>query len=288
MNKRVFQWIMIVLVVEMGLLHLYAAPGEFEETPIMGMLFIGNFLAALLAALDIYRQSTMGWVLSAFLSIGSIAGYILSRTIGLPGMEVEEWYNPIGIFSLVVEGIILILILWQQLWRRPEPQDNPIVSKSSVIDQPIWIRSILPVASLMTIILISLFAFEWDSHYVVEAQPMAHMMQISQSDLEQKYGLQVSLVGVSMMGSIVDVRFRVLDVEKAQQFLEDPGSMPGLMVATDRGTMIMPVHMHRHGMILKEGRYFILFFPNPQYMVQNGTPVVLTFGDLELDSVIAQ
>jgi hypothetical protein len=34
-------------------------------------------------------------------------GYVLSRTIGLPGMPVEEWLEPLGVLSLPVEALFV-------------------------------------------------------------------------------------------------------------------------------------------------------------------------------------
>jgi len=253
MNNKVFQWILIAMVVEMGFLHLNSAPGEFAESPIMGMFSIGIFLGSLLAAMEIYRRSTKVWVLSAFLASGSIIGYILSRMIGLPGMEVEDWFVPIRIISLVVEGIILILILWQQPWRKPELQGNSISLRANLIDPPILDRDILPVALLTIIILISSFAYHWDITYAGETQPMTHMTQISQSDLEQEYGLRFLLVYVSMMSKTVNARLKIPDAEKAQQLLEVPSSMPELLVKSDLQTMVMPGRMYLLGQILSDG-----------------------------------
>ena len=39
--------------------------------------------------------------------------YVVSRTIGLPGLTETEWGEPIGILSLVVEGLFTILAVYQ-------------------------------------------------------------------------------------------------------------------------------------------------------------------------------
>lgn len=36
--------------------------------------------------------------------------YTISRTVGLPGLEVDdEWFEPIGVVSLIVEGLFVLL-----------------------------------------------------------------------------------------------------------------------------------------------------------------------------------
>jgi hypothetical protein len=35
-------------------------------------------------------------------------GYVISRTVGLPGLPaVEEWLEPLGLLSLLVEGLFV-------------------------------------------------------------------------------------------------------------------------------------------------------------------------------------
>jgi hypothetical protein len=36
-----------------------------------------------------------------------LVGYVISRTTGLPGLPAEEWLEPLGILSLLIEGLFL-------------------------------------------------------------------------------------------------------------------------------------------------------------------------------------
>ena len=69
-------------------------------------------VASIVAAIGIYRDARLwGWGLGLLIAGGAFVGYILSRTVGLPGMEVEEWLNPLGILSLALEVIFVGLYL---------------------------------------------------------------------------------------------------------------------------------------------------------------------------------
>jgi hypothetical protein len=116
MKSRTFQWFSVAIIVIIGLVHLYMAPQEYGEVAYMGILFGINFIAAIIAAVGIHRQSNWGWLLGVGIAIGSLFGYVLSRTTGLPGMEIEEWLSPTGVLSLVVEGIFLILVVLKKPW----------------------------------------------------------------------------------------------------------------------------------------------------------------------------
>jgi len=101
----------ISVIVIVGLIHLIDAPGDLQEAPYQGLLFLANFFGALTAAIGIYRGHSWGWSLGAVVAGGAFAGYVISRTIGLPGMSVEEWLEPLGLLSLLVESLFIGLCL---------------------------------------------------------------------------------------------------------------------------------------------------------------------------------
>jgi len=110
-NRTIFPgklaWAGASLIAAVGLMHLLKAPEELEEATYLGLLFLANFGGAVVAAIGIYRGHKWGWGLGALLAGGAFAGYVISRTIGLPGMPVEEWLEPLGVISLLVEGLFV-------------------------------------------------------------------------------------------------------------------------------------------------------------------------------------
>jgi len=102
----------ISLIVVVGLIHLIDAPGDLQEAPYQGLLFLANFFGALTAAIGIYRGRTWGWSLGFLVACGAFVGYVISRTVGLPGLPVEEeWLEPLGLLSLLVEALFIGLYL---------------------------------------------------------------------------------------------------------------------------------------------------------------------------------
>jgi hypothetical protein len=59
----------------------------------------------------IYRgKKRWGWALGSLIAGGALAGYVISRTVGLPRLPVEaEGLEPLGVLSLVVEGLFVRL-----------------------------------------------------------------------------------------------------------------------------------------------------------------------------------
>ena len=102
-------FVVAIHVIDQGGLTAMADP------PYKGYLFyaleIGGVLAAILLITP--RAGSSGWVLALGVSIGPASGYILSRSIGLPHYadDVGNWMEPLGVASLVVEGLLFTAAL---------------------------------------------------------------------------------------------------------------------------------------------------------------------------------
>ena len=281
MKFRLLQWLGLTLILQTGLVHLYLAPESFSELPYEGILFLANAIGAVAAAYGIYRGKVWGWNLGVLIAAGSIVAYVLSRTIGLPGHEIEEWSTPLGVGAMLVESGFLIACLMLNPWTNLTGQR----AASLVIpaaDFPVPSRYLIPVIGTLMVVMVAFTAFQWWSH-----RPGANL--ITQQELEEKYGLRVSLLGATAMNSIVDFRMKIVDAEKAGEILStDHHDALGLMVNGDESDIITAAHMSRHGTILKDGNLYITFFPNPGNTIKSGTSVNVVFGDLRLESIIAQ
>jgi hypothetical protein len=98
----------ISVIVIVGLIHLINSPGDLEEGSYTGLLYLANFFGALTAAIGIYRGRSWGWSLGALVAGGAFVAYVISRTVGLPGLPVEEeWLEPLGLLSLLVEALFV-------------------------------------------------------------------------------------------------------------------------------------------------------------------------------------
>jgi hypothetical protein len=106
------KWLAIVVILGAGLIHVLEARDAFGEATYKGLLFLGNGLGALVAAIGIHRnQRALGWLLGLFIAGGAILAYVASRTIGLPGLpaEPDAWLEPMGVASLLCETVFVIL-----------------------------------------------------------------------------------------------------------------------------------------------------------------------------------
>jgi hypothetical protein len=101
----------LALILVTGIIHFIETGEYFEKATYLGVLFVLNGVGGVVSAIGIQRnRALMGWGLGIPVAAGAFAGYIISRTVGMPGLPVDpKWFEPLGIVSLVVEGGFTIL-----------------------------------------------------------------------------------------------------------------------------------------------------------------------------------
>jgi hypothetical protein len=97
-----------------GLIHLILAPEYFGEQAYIGVLFV---LAAatcgyVAARLWSGRETLRDWALGIATAAGMFVGFILSRTVGLPGFHEADWELS-GLVTLVLDAGFVGLALSQ-------------------------------------------------------------------------------------------------------------------------------------------------------------------------------
>lgn len=102
-NVSKLTWSGLVLIALTGLIHLVEAPEYYEEKTYVGVLFIAAAIGAVVSMYGIWKAQSWGWLLGIVVAGGSAVAYIASRTVGLPGFKENEFLEPSGIVSLVVE-----------------------------------------------------------------------------------------------------------------------------------------------------------------------------------------
>src|SRR5712691_6701144 len=121
---RTRTWDGLMLVLATGLIHGVEVPANYHEAAYKGILLFLNAAGALVAARGIYRgEKLWGWTLGVLISAGALTLYIVSHTIGLPGLEIDDaWFEPLGVASLLVEG--LYVIVYASVMTRPKPRQH--------------------------------------------------------------------------------------------------------------------------------------------------------------------
>jgi hypothetical protein len=85
-------------------IHLLLAPEYLGEEAYVGILFLLGAGAGAFVATRLWRGGDpISWALGVAISAGMAVGFVLSRTVGLPGFHESEWELS-GLVSLALEG----------------------------------------------------------------------------------------------------------------------------------------------------------------------------------------
>lgn len=91
--------------------HVPVMQEHLSEAPYIGVGFVLLTVAGfLLGFLLLTADTPSTWDLTRVVSALAPAGYILSRTVGLPQIQddIGNWAEPLGIVSMITEGIMLL------------------------------------------------------------------------------------------------------------------------------------------------------------------------------------
>jgi predicted membrane channel-forming protein YqfA (hemolysin III family) len=102
-------------------IHTTELSGKIEETSYLGFGYVLLIAASLVSIVLLSVKDRRGWLLSGATAFATIVGFVLTRTTGLPGAsgDIGNWGETIGIWSLIAEGLVLVLSLTSIIRERP-------------------------------------------------------------------------------------------------------------------------------------------------------------------------
>ena len=112
LDDAIARMVAIGALVAIALVHVLELPEAFAEVGYLGALFIAALAACLVLGAVLTRTSDdRAWVAAGGLAALILACYVISRSVGLPGFtdDIGEWSEPLGLISMVVEGLLVFL-----------------------------------------------------------------------------------------------------------------------------------------------------------------------------------
>lgn len=100
----------IVGLAAIAAVHVMDLPGKFAETPYLAWGYIGVIAAAAILIERIANGARrQDFVIAALLSAAVLLGFIVNRTVGMPGAtgDIGNWFEPLGLLSMFVESFTL-------------------------------------------------------------------------------------------------------------------------------------------------------------------------------------
>lgn len=110
---------------------------------------------------------------------------------------------------------------------------------------------------------------------------------ITASELAERHGLAVRLIGVTAGGGMIDFRLKILDAAKAQALLENPANLPRL-IAAESGVELMAPEGLDDDIEWSENAILFNMYPNDGSVIKVGSPVIVKFGEFYLEPLPAQ
>jgi hypothetical protein len=102
----------VIGLIGVGIIHALEIPGQVDFAV---WLTIGFCLLAVIAPAAglwlLIRPSLLAWEFAGVVCALAAAGYVLTRSVPVPGDagDVGNWLEPLGVASLITEGVVVIL-----------------------------------------------------------------------------------------------------------------------------------------------------------------------------------
>jgi hypothetical protein len=143
------------------------------------------------------------------------------------------------------------------------------------------------IGAIILILLLAIGLYGYNTFRAIQSPQPEGGVTITQSALEENYGVHVQLVAVTAAGGLVDLRLQITDAEKAQAFLSDSVNLPALRVGddvilrTDDTAALQDIQ-------IEKGKSIFYLYPNSGNTLKPGDPVNIVFGDLQVEAIQAK
>jgi hypothetical protein len=147
---------------------------------------------------------------------------------------------------------------------------------------------------------VSLLAYKWfaptvvpsatsSSNVSVLAASNASTNNLPQStSIEERWGIRVSMVGVTADGGLIDFRYVVVDPNKALDWMADIKNVPTLVVensGAEKAPQVNVAALMPHKQDFHAGRTYFLLYRNTRGAIKPGSKISVVIGDLKLEGV---
>ena len=92
--------------------HVMDLTAKMQEVPYIGFMYIGVIVVAGFLIHRVMSGATrLDFLAAAGLAGAVIVGYVVNRTVGMPGAtgDIGNWWEPLGFLSVVIETWVVVL-----------------------------------------------------------------------------------------------------------------------------------------------------------------------------------
>jgi hypothetical protein len=163
---------------------------------------------------------------------------------------------------------------------------SPASSADPVGQQPRRHRTVLVAVTALVLVLAGLAGRVWWGGGAVDIRDGTVL--VTEDGMAARYGIDVTLVAVTAAGGLIELRYQVVDPDKAARIVHDAALAPALVVEATGETLRMAAPPHHHGAELRLGGTYFFLMANAHNAIHRGDEVTLVVGDARLEHVRAQ
>jgi hypothetical protein len=178
-----------------------------------------------------------------------------------------------------------------------ESNAAPVASEAAQSGFLPWLRrAALPLTMVLALLILVAVNVKWFAQAdepTAATSPLAIAETVTPTpelitldELENRNGLEVTLLAVTALGGLVDFRFRVLDEQKVNTLLSDENNMPMVMFGLNDEALRDPGGMHAQ--TYKEGKVYYFHYPNAGGKVKPGASMYVMFGEVVVGPILVQ
>jgi hypothetical protein len=108
---------------------------------------------------------------------------------------------------------------------------------------------------------------------------------ITNAVMEDRYGVRIDLLGLAALGGLLELRFTVLDKDKAEVLFHD--LKPDVLVEST-GVVLHPPVDSAHKMVLLDGASYFLLYANAGNSLHGGDKVSVVVGQVRLEHLVVK
>jgi hypothetical protein len=121
-----------------------------------------------------------------------------------------------------------------------------------------------------------------------ETDFLAGTTAVTAEGMAAQYGINVTLIGVTAAGGLIDFRYQVVDPVKADPIVHELDLLPKLIVEDSGTALTFSSLPHGHNDELELGGSYFFLMGNTNNAIHPGSLVTVVIGEYRLEHLVAQ
>lgn len=147
-------------------------------------------------------------------------------------------------------------------------------------------RRLVALAAVLSLVAVGGGFQGWRQHLASDVRNGTTL--VTTDGMAARYGVDIDLLAVTAAGGLVELRYQVVDPDKAAPLVHDPDLSPALVAEDSGKTLVMSTPPHHHGTELQLGGTYFFLMANAESALHKGDDVTVVIGDARLEHLEMQ